>query len=181
MVVLAMGGTILRAEGLNEQCAAAVKQIERWKAEGGGKAVKLMLGAIPEDRVGSGLVMERWLYVDARPSHQRAEPVPRADLNSLEDLAVLAEALEGKVALVAFDQSVVKFLTWNEAHLHLISRMLTPAGSFLVPTLDGNPGVIEALPGRILPAYLKDSRFPLQDEQPFFNCKRTILAPAPHE
>ena len=110
MVAMALGGPLLRAEGLKEQCAAAVKRIETWKADGTGKTVKLMLGAIPEDRIGSGLVMEHWIYVDTRPSSQQAEPVLRADLNSLEDLAVLAETLEGKVALIAFDRSVVKFL-----------------------------------------------------------------------
>ena len=148
--VIMVTAPIGKAATLREQCDHAVQVIEKWQTDGDPRQVKLMLGAIPEDRLGFEPPMEKWVYVDLRSSHQELAPVLQADISNLNDLNTMAEWLGGRFGFIVFDRSVSQFIAWDTRHLACIKTMLKPTGRFYMPEAGtGGAGVIHAFPTNV--------------------------------
>jgi hypothetical protein len=122
-------GATERLEMACNELMVAVAQMRREDRKG---AINLVLGAPASEweRFAPG----RWIFLHHRQQPHQVYPGLCGDLNNLDHLTLVAEALAGQVDHVYFDHQAMKDLHWKAAHLRQIRTMLVPdTGVFHFP------------------------------------------------
>ena len=123
-----------RAALLDRQCAQVRQAIEAWRKQDPTAPIHMVLGAWgwQTDRFGP----DHWIFLDdLKHDHWKPVSTPhfQANFNNLEEFRKVAEAVEGQLDSVQFDQAVWKFAKWRKEHLDLVRTMLKPEGVFHFP------------------------------------------------